>query len=93
MKAIKPLNLAQAEASKIIDHGGAWIFKMNELRRRELSPEKVLFTVAKPESDTGSRINAYQNIVEQIQGNGLEVAEFGQKEKVMTFAKNGLTLQ
>ncbi len=49
-KIIKPLNLDYAEVSKIIDHGGQWVVRINALKRRHLLPEKVLFTVNGPET-------------------------------------------
>ena len=85
-KVIKPLNLDYAEASKIIDHGGQWIVRINALKKRELLPEKVLFAVKGPDDFT-ARGNARREVVCELEQAGVIVAPYGRAQDVIDFAK------
>jgi len=45
IKVIKPLFLGQADSTAIIEHGGHWKLKVNQLRKRNLLNGPVLFPV------------------------------------------------
>lgn len=51
VKAIKPLHLAQDDPSRILDHGGQWVWRVQMLKQRELLPPQVLFAVNGPQGD------------------------------------------
>lgn len=87
VKVIKPLHLAQENPSKIIDHGGAWLFRIEELRRRNRLPGRVLFTVAGPETGDDRRRHAFSEIVARLKGAGVEVADYMNQERVLEFAR------
>lgn len=85
-KIIKPLNLDYAEASKIIDHGGQWVVRVNALKKRHLLPEKVLFAVNGPDDST-ARGKARREVVDELEDAGVIVAPFNQTQVVIDFAR------
>lgn len=92
VKVIKPLHLGQDKPSKIIDHGGQWLFRLEELKRRECLPEKVLLTVAGPENATAvdalKRQSAYQDTVARLEDTGVEVTQYRDQERILNFARS-----
>lgn len=86
-KAIKPLNLGQGQPSKILEHGGQWIFRVAQLRKRGRLPKEILFTVkADPEPDT-ARADAVRDIVRELgDQQGIEVAPYD-RARVLEFAQ------
>ncbi len=88
VKIIKPLHLAQDNPSKIIDHGGTWLFRLDELRRRNKLPKKVLFTVAGPEGlEDDRRRHAFDEIVGRLTETGVDVTDCINRERVLEFAR------
>ena len=85
-KIIKPLNLDYAEASKIIDHGGQWVVRINALKKRQLLPAQVLFAVNGP-VDATARGKARREVVEELEEAGVIVAPYNQAQVVIDFAK------
>lgn len=85
LKAIKPLHLAQDQPSKILDHGGQWIFRINTLKRKNFLPEKVLFAVEGPKEDDGPRRKTYDEIVDTLRDTGVTVLPFFAKEQILDF--------
>ncbi len=85
-KVIKPLNLDYPDASRIIDHGGTWIVRVNALKRRQLLPPKVLFTVKGP-SDTSTRGRAKSEIISELEEAGVIVVPYGEAAPIVQFAQ------
>ncbi|MEW6764812.1 MAG: DUF3037 domain-containing protein [Pseudomonadota bacterium] len=85
LKAIKPLHLAQEQPTKIIEHGGQWIMRIKQLRKRGLLPEHVLFAVQGPETDD-ARERAFEDIVDELQGEHVLVMPYANKEGILRFA-------
>lgn len=85
-KIIKPLNLDYAEASKIIDHGGQWVVRINALKKRQLLPAQVLFAVNGP-VDSTPRGKARREVVDELEEAGVIVAPYNQAQVVIDFAK------
>lgn len=86
VKAIKPLNLAQPQASKILDHGGQWLFRINTLKKRGLLPHKVLFAVGPPPLGGTPQMRAFEEIVGSLKETGVDVLPYAQKTKILEFA-------
>lgn len=86
IKAIKPLFLGQDQPRKIIEHGGKWVFRLQELAQRDHMPEKVMFTVGGPGEKSGDRKDAFEHIVEKLRQTGVMVADRRDKDTVMDFA-------
>jgi hypothetical protein len=85
VKAIKPLHLAHNQPSKILDHGGQWLFRVGQLKRRNLLPERMLFAVQGPTAD-GARERAYQEIVGSLRDTGATVLPYTDREHILQFA-------
>ncbi len=88
MCAIKPLNLGQQDSSHIVEHGGKWQFRINELKRRHRLPRRVLFAVEGPDDDS-QRGEAYHHAVALLQETGVSVLPLSKKEAVLEFAGAG----
>lgn len=86
VKVIKPLNLGYPEASKIIDHGGQWLVRVNALKKRDLLPAQVLFAVDGP-SDGTARGRAAREITEALVDTGVTVAPYRERQQVIEFAR------
>lgn len=87
VKIIKPLHLRQDEPSKILDHGGAWLFRINQLKKRHLLPDKVLFTLDGPDGNT-NRSKAFRDIEESLLETGVGVVPYTKKNEIIDFACN-----
>lgn len=85
LKIIKPLNLAQDEPSKIIDHGGTWLFRVEQLKKRNKLPEKVLFTIAGPEQNE-KRKRACHEIETGLKDIGVNVIPYKNRDEIVDFA-------
>lgn len=86
-KIIKPLNLAQNEATKIRLHGNEWEYKMNMLRRMNFMPAEVLLTVVGPPSDD-KRIGAFRDAVGMLEQTGAAVVPYAKQEDILRFASS-----
>lgn len=88
VRAIKPLFLGQADSTAIIEHGGRWKLKIEQLRKRHLFTGPVLFPVKGPElDDTRSvRGEAFEEALANLTGDGIEVALYTEKNKILEFA-------
>lgn len=85
LKAIKPLHLAHDEPSKILDHGGQWLFRIQTLRRKQSLPPNVLFAVGGPAEHDTARAQAYNEIVVSLKETGVNVIPFSDKEQILNF--------
>lgn len=86
IKVIKPLNLAYPEASKIIDHGGQWLVRINALKKRDLLPPQVLFAVEGP-VDGSARGRAAREITDTLEATGVRVEPYQDKRSLIEFAR------
>jgi hypothetical protein len=84
-KAIKPLNLAYSDASRIIDRGGQWVVRVNALKKRGLLPQKILFAVNGPD-DTSPCGRAKHEVVEDLKASGAIVVPYGSAAPIIEFA-------
>lgn len=85
VKAIKPLHLAQEQPSKILDHGGQWLFRTQALKKRKLLPEGVLFAVNGPK-DGGARERVFAEVVNELTELGVSVTTIADTQRISTFA-------
>lgn len=86
VRAIKPLNLMQAEATQIRDHGDAWRTRVERLKRMEYLPRHMLFAVRCPPVNEKKRYDAAKEICDLLQAEGVEVAPFESQDRVTRFA-------
>jgi len=87
LRAVKPLNLAQEEATAIRVHGDAWLARMTRLKRMEYLPEHMLFAVRMPPRNATKRIDAAKEICEQLAHRKLLIADFENCAEVTRFAE------
>jgi hypothetical protein len=85
IRIIKPLNIAEGEPSKIIERGGQWAFRVRELRKRNLLPDNVLFTID-DKAERGNLQEAYEEAREVLANEEVEVLELGKEEQIIEFA-------
>lgn len=86
LTAIKPLNLGQDQPSKILDHGGAWVWRLRQLKRKNTYPERVLVTVEGPTSDTTpAKAKAFNDVVMELQDAGASVLPYERKQSILEF--------
>jgi hypothetical protein len=87
VKIMKPLYLGQDSPSKILDHCGQWVFRLDQLHRRGRMPDNVLFAVDGPNEERaqGKRDAAYRQAVEMLEERKVKVLPYGQRQDVETF--------
>jgi hypothetical protein len=85
VKAIKALNLAQDQPSKIRDHALVWRGRIEKLRSRHTLPDKVLFAVSAPER-RGNLAEAFDEATEDLRESGALVMPIRDSERVLEFA-------
>jgi hypothetical protein len=85
VKAIKALNLAQDQASKIRDHALVWRGRIEKLRSRHTLPDKVLFAVSAPER-RGNLDEAFDEATCDLRESGAEVSQISDSERILEFA-------
>jgi hypothetical protein len=86
-KAIKPLNLAQPQAKKILDHGGQWLYRINALKKRHLLPPQVLFAVKPPPPENTALTSAFDDIVGELKDAKVQVLLHTQNAEILEFAR------
>lgn len=85
-KIIKPLNLAQDETTKILEHGNKWEFRIRKLRERQAIPDRILFAFEAPE-EQGARAKACQEAAGMLQETGVTVLPFKDRAEILEFAR------
>jgi hypothetical protein len=85
VKAIKALNLAQADPSKIRDHAILWRARIDKLRARHTLPERVLFALSEPGPEPAQQ-DAYDEARRDLETADIQLARAGDQERILTFA-------
>lgn len=86
--AVKPLNLGQDQPSKILDHGGAWVWRLAQLKRKGTLPERVLVAVEGPtDSTTPARTKAFRDVINELSDAGAAVLTYDQKAEILSFVE------
>lgn len=85
-RAIKPLDLAKDKPTAITVHGDEWIAKLNRLKKMNYDIKRILFAVQTP-NDEPSNIQVAEEIVDQIERTGAELARIDDTERITHFAK------
>lgn len=88
VRVIKPLFLGQADSTAIIEHGGQWQLKVEQLRKRQLLHGPVLFPVKGPEDAKAGdhRQEAFEETKQSLSGEGIELVAFEEHKKILEFA-------
>lgn len=88
VKLIKPLSLQQSDSARMLDHGGNWIMRVRNLRRRNLLPGRVLFALDGNEDEPGLRGKARRDIAGELRELGVMVAPVAQQQQLISFARD-----
>lgn len=93
VQIIKPLNLSQAEPTKILDHGFAWIHRIKTLRRKHLLPRDVLVAVDDQQPNATERQRAAkQEVLAELAQLDVQVEEIRNTSAVRLFAARVLEI-
>lgn len=90
-KVIKPLNLGQDSATRILEHGDRWAFRIRGLKKRNRLPPQVLFAVDGPK-DSQQRENAFLEARNMLTDTGVTVLAYSDQQSILTFALAGISL-
>lgn len=85
-RVIKPLHLGQDESSQILEQGGRWCFRLNELQKRNRLPQHVLFAIEGPEAND-RRGEAFANAVDELLQTGVDVVQYSEQNLILDFAQ------
>jgi hypothetical protein len=85
VKAIKALNLAQADPSKIRDHAILWRARVDKLRARQALPRRVLFALSEPGPEPAQR-EAYEEAKRDLETVDIQLIRAGDQKRVLEFA-------
>lgn len=88
IRVIKPLFLGQTDSTAIIEHGGHWRLKVEQLRKRQLLHGPVLFAVKGPEdiSRGDHRNEAYEETRFSLETEGVQLITYTDHDKIIEFA-------
>lgn len=85
-KIIKPFNLNQDEPMGIYDHGGAWLQRIQRLRKRSLLPHNVLFAVRGPAPSDLKRHAAFEEVCGELRDEDVLMVDEAAQERIAEFA-------
>lgn len=87
IRALKPLNLTQVEATQIRDHGDAWRNRVARLGSMDFLPRNMLFAVQYPKEDDTKRFSAAMEICDLLRSQGgVKVEAYEDQAAVTAFA-------
>ncbi|KPQ28960.1 MAG: Protein of unknown function (DUF3037) [Marinobacter excellens HL-55] len=88
IRVIKPLFLGQADSTAIIEHGGHWRLKVEQLRKRQLLQGPVLFPVKGPEDAKAGdhRHEAFEETRHSLEGQEIQLVDYEEHRKILDFA-------
>lgn len=85
-RAIRPLHLAYESATDVINHGGQWLFKINELRNRNILSENILLTLDAEPSNVDAK-DAFHDIKRRFRKENIAHALIENKTEILGFAR------
>ncbi|TAA42165.1 DUF3037 domain-containing protein [Pseudoxanthomonas winnipegensis] len=87
---IKPLHLAQEEASKVLDHGTQWVGRIARLKRHGALPGKLLFAVDAAQDGRPGR--AAKEIMDDLGQLGADILPASDRMRIVEFAREAQPL-
>lgn len=88
-RAIKPLNLAQSDSTKIYDHGSVWLMKIDRLRKIRKAPERMLFPIHRPPKSEKRQSAACEEICRELTKREVIVVPEDDEAALIEFASVG----
>lgn len=86
-RIIKPLFLGHDDPTRILNHGGQWVDKVQRLRRRNALPEHVLFPLAAPPAGSNA-YPAYEEIRDDLARADVTVVLADEEARIVSFASD-----
>lgn len=84
---IKPIHFKHEKPSQLIDHGLSWLSKIQQLEKyRFIQPDEILFAYDAPDVSQSNLFVAFNEIKEQIESEGIVMADIKQKGDIVKFA-------
>jgi len=84
---IKPIHFKHDKPSKLIDHGIAWLGKIQQLEKFGfIAPEEILFAYDAPDEGKSNLLAAFYEIKNQIENEGIIMADINSRNEIIQFA-------
>ena len=90
-RAIKPLSLRHATATKILDHGDVWLQKVRRLRHFNLAPETIVFPVHRPDEHDAQRADHAELVVNDLKYEGVKIIEHNHLDQLREYVEVDVT--
>lgn len=92
VRVIKPLFLGQQDSTAIIEHGGHWQLKVEQLQKRQLLHGPILFPVKGPEDAKvdDHRQEAFEEALHGLEGAGIQLIAYEDHRKILDFASQAV---
>lgn len=87
ISVIKPIDLQQPEATKVLEHGGSWLFRIDQLRKRQLMPRRALFVIGGRTDDPELK-PAQDEILDALRDREVELVDRDDAGEIVRFAMN-----
>lgn len=87
VRAIKPLDFAKDDTTRILDHGDHWVARMKRLQAQHYQPEAFLFPVRLPAQEKRTR-KAAENACAELRDLGANILLFGETDRIIAFAQS-----
>lgn len=84
-RVIKPLYLAQDDATTLLNHGDDWTQKIKRLQKRRALPAHILFPLAAPLPESAT-YNDYLEIKTELEGLGVVTVAANDESAITAFA-------
>ena len=86
VKVIKPLALTQSESAAVLDHGGQWIQRIRNLRRRHLMPSDLLLAFDGDDQEDTPLGQARRDVIAEVRELNAQAVRLNDKSAVIEFA-------
>lgn len=88
IRVIKPLFLGQSDSTAIIEHGGHWKLKVEQLRKRRLLHGPILFPVKGPEEvkPGDARREAFEETLHSLKMADIDLVSYSEHDQIINFA-------
>jgi Protein of unknown function (DUF3037) len=84
LRALKPLDLARAEPTDVIEHGDAWIQRLRRLRMYHRLPDRFIFAVRRPAGEACK--DAAGKVLSELETEGATLVEEDDTDRIVTLA-------
>jgi hypothetical protein len=85
-RVIKPLALTQFDSVRILEHGGPWIQRLHNLRKRDLLPEQILFVYDGDAAEDTQRGEARRDVLSELKALTVQTLPIAESPAVLAFA-------